>query len=148
MKLESKAEPTVKQAVPFFGVSNIEDSVRYYVEGLGFEMTKQWVDDGKLRWCWLNQATQHWYSTGSGSDRAPFGECVSVGARSLPLPVLYHRMYQCCLVRFRARRRGADAAGILEGRASCQRAGRKIRRGGLDLFHLRRCPGDLSRGQI
>src|SRR5262245_59520565 len=40
----------------------------------------------------LNQATQHWYSTGSGSDRAPFGECVSVGARSLPLPVLYHRM--------------------------------------------------------
>src|SRR5262249_14797738 len=49
----------------------------------------------------LNQATQHWYSTGSGSDRAPFGECVSVGARSLPLPVLYHRMYQCCLVRFR-----------------------------------------------
>src|SRR5215510_578458 len=49
----------------------------------------------------LNQTTRDWYSTGSGSDRAPFGECVSVGARSLPLPVLYHRIYQCCLVRFR-----------------------------------------------
>jgi len=36
------------------------------------------------------------YSTGSGSDRAPCGEGVSIGARSLPLPVLY----QCCLARF------------------------------------------------
>src|SRR5215813_2720727 len=50
----------------------------------------------------LNQATQHWYSTRSDSDRVPFGECVSVGARSLPLPVLYHHVYQCCLVRFRS----------------------------------------------
>lgn len=48
-----KLEPNVKQAVPFFGVSNIETSVRYYVDGLGFEMTKQWVDEGKLRWCYL-----------------------------------------------------------------------------------------------
>lgn len=43
----------VKQAVPFFNMTNIEASVRFYVEGLGFQMTKQWVDDGKLRWCWL-----------------------------------------------------------------------------------------------
>jgi len=53
MKLETKTEPNVKQAVPFFCVSNIEESVRYYVGGLGFEMTKKWVDEGKLRWCWL-----------------------------------------------------------------------------------------------
>jgi len=43
----------VQQAVPFFSVSNIEESVRYYVDGLGFEMTKRWIVDGKLRWCWL-----------------------------------------------------------------------------------------------
>ena len=43
----------VKQAVPFFGVSNIEASLRFYVDGLGFEMTRQWIDEGKLRWCWL-----------------------------------------------------------------------------------------------
>src|SRR5262245_20055304 len=48
-----KTETNVKQAVPFFGVHDIEQSVRFYVESLGFEMTKQWVDDGKLRWCWL-----------------------------------------------------------------------------------------------
>jgi lactoylglutathione lyase len=46
-------EPNVEQAVPFFGVSNIEESVRFYVDGLGFEMTKKWTPGGKLRWCWL-----------------------------------------------------------------------------------------------
>ena len=46
-------EPNVKQAVPFFAVSNIEESVRFYVDGLGFAMTKKWIDEGKLRWCWL-----------------------------------------------------------------------------------------------
>jgi lactoylglutathione lyase len=55
MNVESKTDTktNVKQAVPFFRVSNMEESVRYYVDGLGFEMTKKWIDDGKLRWCWL-----------------------------------------------------------------------------------------------
>src|SRR5690349_6472203 len=43
----------VTQAVPLFRVSNIDASVRYYVHGLGFTMTKRWIDDGRLRWCWL-----------------------------------------------------------------------------------------------
>ena len=47
--------PNLKQAVPFFGVTNIEASVRFYVEGLSFAMTKQWTPDGKLRWCWLER---------------------------------------------------------------------------------------------
>jgi len=55
MKPEPKTTPNVKQAVPFFAVSNIEASVRYYVDGLGFEMTRKWIDEGKLRWCWLQQ---------------------------------------------------------------------------------------------
>jgi len=53
MNLEQRAEPNVKQAVPFFAVSDIAASVRYYVDGLGFEMTRTWIDEGKLRWCWL-----------------------------------------------------------------------------------------------
>ena len=53
MEHETKIEPNVKQVVPFLAVSNIEGSVRYYVDGLGFEMTKKWIDEGKLRWCWL-----------------------------------------------------------------------------------------------
>ena len=53
MNVEKKIGANVKQAVPFFHVSNMEQSLRFYVEGLGFEMTKKWIDEGKLRWCWL-----------------------------------------------------------------------------------------------
>jgi len=55
MSIETKTntKTNVKQAVPFFGVVNMEESVRFYIDGLGFEMTKQWTPAGKLRWCWL-----------------------------------------------------------------------------------------------
>lgn len=43
----------VTQAVPFFGVANIETSARWYVDRLGFAMTKSWRPEGKLRWCLL-----------------------------------------------------------------------------------------------
>ncbi|MCU0503796.1 MAG: VOC family protein [Anaerolineae bacterium] len=59
MSLTTKTGSNVKQAVPFFAVSNIEASAHYYVDGLGFEMTRQWIDpeigEGKLRWCWLQR---------------------------------------------------------------------------------------------
>src|SRR5918995_2443041 len=45
----------LKQAVPFFGVTNIDASVRFYVDGLGFEMTIDWRPEGQLRWCWLKR---------------------------------------------------------------------------------------------
>ena len=44
-------EPNVKQAVPFFMITNMEASLRFYVEGLGFTMTNKWIDEGRLRWC-------------------------------------------------------------------------------------------------
>jgi lactoylglutathione lyase len=50
---DSKTDGNVKQVVPFLRVSNMERSVRYYVEGLGFVMKNKWVVEGKLRWCWL-----------------------------------------------------------------------------------------------
>jgi len=53
LSLEEKVGVNVKQAVPFFGVSSMEASLRFYVDGLGFVMTKKWIDEGKLRWCWL-----------------------------------------------------------------------------------------------
>jgi len=50
----------VKQAVPFFGVTNMESSLRFYVDGLGFKVKNYWIPDrgedhpdGKIRWCWL-----------------------------------------------------------------------------------------------
>jgi lactoylglutathione lyase len=46
-------QPNVQQVVPFLNVTDMEASVRFYVDGLGFTMTRKWVDAGKLRWCWL-----------------------------------------------------------------------------------------------
>jgi len=50
----------VKQAVPFFGVTSMENSLRFYVDGLGFKMKHWWIPervedkpDGRIRWCWL-----------------------------------------------------------------------------------------------
>ena len=43
----------VKQAVPFFGVSSMQESLRFYTDGLGFKMINKWIDRGILRWCWL-----------------------------------------------------------------------------------------------
>ena len=53
MEAEVNSEVNVQQAVPFFWVSNMEASLRFYVEGLGFAMKYLWIDEGKLRWCWL-----------------------------------------------------------------------------------------------
>lgn len=45
--------PNVKQAVPFLEVSNIDESLKFYVDGLGCAMTQHWVVDNRVRWCRL-----------------------------------------------------------------------------------------------
>ena len=45
--------PNVQQAVPFFRVTDMEASLRFFVDGLGFEMKKSWTPEGEIRWCWL-----------------------------------------------------------------------------------------------
>jgi len=53
MTTDSTTNPNVREVVPFFWVSGMERSLRYYMEGLGFTIKYQWAPDGKLRWCWL-----------------------------------------------------------------------------------------------
>jgi catechol 2,3-dioxygenase-like lactoylglutathione lyase family enzyme len=55
MNVATITTANVKQAVPFFGVTNMESSLRFYVDGLGFKIKHQWIPDrdGKIRWCWL-----------------------------------------------------------------------------------------------
>jgi catechol 2,3-dioxygenase-like lactoylglutathione lyase family enzyme len=85
MEHESRAEPNVQQAVPFFAVSDMTASVRYYVDGLGFAMTKRWIDEGVLRWCWLELGNtalmlQEYRKEGHGSwaPQGKVGEGVSI----------------------------------------------------------------------
>ena len=58
MDLQTETEPNIIQAVPFFMVTDMEASLRFYVEGLGFTMTKKWIPRGKIEWCWLELGAQ------------------------------------------------------------------------------------------
>jgi len=42
MPANAELIPNVKQSVPFFMVTDIEASYRFYVDGLGFTMTHEW----------------------------------------------------------------------------------------------------------
>jgi len=46
-------QANVEQAVPLFAVSSMAESLHFYVDGLGFVMSNQWVPEGRLKWCWL-----------------------------------------------------------------------------------------------
>ena len=43
----------VREAVPFFAVADMTASLRFYVDGLGFQRTNSWIVDDAIRWCWL-----------------------------------------------------------------------------------------------
>jgi uncharacterized glyoxalase superfamily protein PhnB len=47
------SQPNVLQAVPFLMVENMEASLRFYIDGLGFKKTKEWTPRGTIEWCWL-----------------------------------------------------------------------------------------------
>lgn len=43
----------VNEVVPFLAVKDMEKSVVFYIDGLGFEFKNKWVEDGVIRWCHL-----------------------------------------------------------------------------------------------
>ena len=47
--------PNVQQVVPFFRIADMDTSLHFYIEGLGFTLKNKWVPDGdgKIRWCLL-----------------------------------------------------------------------------------------------
>lgn len=53
MQPSPQTSANVRQVVPFLRVSDMQRSVRFYTDSLGFSMKHQWVVDGTLRWCWL-----------------------------------------------------------------------------------------------
>jgi lactoylglutathione lyase len=48
-------QPNIQYAVPFFMVSNMETSLNFYTEGLGFNILNTWTPRGKIEWCWLQR---------------------------------------------------------------------------------------------
>jgi lactoylglutathione lyase len=43
----------VTAVVPLLMVTNMERSLAFYVDGLGFVVQNRWIPDGRLRWCWM-----------------------------------------------------------------------------------------------
>ena len=52
---ETLLKPNVREAVPFFNVTDMPASLHFYANGLGFRVTHVWApDDPKvIRWCRL-----------------------------------------------------------------------------------------------
>ena len=54
MPAVSSPAPNVTAAVPLLMVSNMERSLAFYVDGLGFTIQNRWAPDGRVRWCWMS----------------------------------------------------------------------------------------------
>ena len=96
---DTKTTANVKEVVPFFGVDNIERSVRYYMDGLGFTMKYHWMPDGKLRWCWLTLGgaslmLQEFWKEGhhAGRPEGKLGEGVSLNFSCEDAVAIYHEV--------------------------------------------------------
>jgi len=46
--------PNVRAIIPMLWVHDLQASLRFYVDGLGFTIDKRWVHEGQLRWCQLS----------------------------------------------------------------------------------------------
>jgi len=94
---DTKTTVNVKEVVPFFGVTSMERSIRYYVDGLGFTMKYHWMPDGKLRWCWLTLGgaslmLQEFWKEGhhEGRPEGKLGEGVSLNFQCEDAVAIYH----------------------------------------------------------
>jgi uncharacterized glyoxalase superfamily protein PhnB len=88
-------DSNVTQTVPLLGVLNMEASLRFYVDGLGFEVTNKWIDKGKLRWCWLQLGGAALMLQEFTKNRVPegkLGQGVSINFRCKDSLAIYHQV--------------------------------------------------------
>jgi lactoylglutathione lyase len=90
------APENLRLAVPFFMVRDMEASLKFYTEQLGFILEKQWTPRGKIEWCWLKREqvalmlqqpdnTDHWlYNTPEN------GKGISICFQCTDALALYH----------------------------------------------------------
>lgn len=79
--MDVPAKPNLKQAVPFFMVTDMERSIRFYREGLGFEIRFEWKPEGRIEWCWLAREGVALMLQEYRTDRVPkekLGEGISI----------------------------------------------------------------------
>jgi lactoylglutathione lyase len=91
------SENNVSRAVPLFGVRDIERSLKFYVDGLGFTKTAEWVPDERLQWCWLRLGMaavmlQEFWKDGSHANvpKSELGVGVSINFMCDDALAIYH----------------------------------------------------------
>lgn len=87
----------VRLAVPFFGVTDIDASLQFYCDGLGFRKTMEWAPEGRVRWCWLELGTasvmlQEFWKDGKpgGAPAGALGQGVSICFMCQDAIAIYH----------------------------------------------------------
>ena len=55
MESNTETKLNITQTVPFFSVYNMETSLKFYVDGLGFKMVNQWIPKDRILWCFLKR---------------------------------------------------------------------------------------------
>jgi len=91
-------QDNVRQTVPLLSVTNMRTSLEYYVDGLGFHVTDQWIDEGVLRWCWLEHghaAIMLQESKPGESKTGPRGVGVSIYFICKDAVALYREFVRC-----------------------------------------------------
>lgn len=89
--------PNLTQVVPFLGVTDMERSLRFYLDGLGFTLKNKWEPEGRIRWCWLTRGgasimLQEFVKEGHGGQRPEgvLGQGVSLCFQCEDAVALYH----------------------------------------------------------
>ena len=95
MKREPETAPNVEQAVPLLMVADLEKSLQFYVAGLGFAMTNEWIDEGRRQWCRLRLGGAalmlQQYRPGRAPE-GPLGSGVSICFQCRDALAVYRRM--------------------------------------------------------
>lgn len=83
--MQPLSQPNLTQVVPLLGVTDMERSLQFYLDGLGFALKNKWEPEGRIRWCWLTRGRasimlQEFVKDGHGSRRPDgvLGQGVSV----------------------------------------------------------------------
>jgi lactoylglutathione lyase len=99
MSVNPAVGSNVKRAVPLFNVTDIEASLRFYVEGIGFTLADQWAPEGHIRWCWLQLGEaavmlQEYWRDGhqAGAPDGPLGQGVSIYFICADALAVYHHL--------------------------------------------------------
>ncbi len=85
----------IRLAVPFFGVRDMEASLKFYLEILGFAMTNTWTPRGKIEWCCLQRddvslMLQEWRDKEKFDREGPKGKGMSICFQCADALALYH----------------------------------------------------------